>query len=94
MNGANVNIAIQTTNVQKAVMVLEENLHTDHFKLMPDGTIRLYDHLDDLEMVASVLSEAHVLVTGLFVSGDTLEDYFLSKIGGAKDGKSPENGMV
>lgn len=42
-------IAIQTTNVQKAVMVLEENLHTDHFKLMPDGTIRLYDHLDDLE---------------------------------------------
>ena len=87
-------IAIQTTNVQKAVMVLEENLHTDHFKLMPDGTIRLYDHLDDLEMVASVLSEAHVLVTGLFVSGDTLEDYFLSKIGGAKDGKSPENGMV
>lgn len=32
---------------------------------MPDGTIRLYDHLDDLEMVASVLSEAHVLVTGL-----------------------------
>lgn len=87
-------IAIQTTNVQKAVMVLEENLHTDHFKLMPDGTIRLYDYLDDLEMVASVLSEAHVLVTGLFVSGDTLEDYFLSKIGGAKDGKSPENGMV
>ena len=87
-------IAIQTTDMQKAVMVLEENLHTDHFKLMPDGTIRLYDHLDDLEMVASVLSEAHVLVTGLFVSGDTLEDYFLSKIGGAKDGKSPENGMV
>lgn len=70
-------IAIQTTDMQKAVMVLEENLHTDHFKLMPDGTIRLYDHLDDLEMVASVLSEAHVLVTGLFVSGDTLEDYFL-----------------
>lgn len=87
-------IAIQTTDIQKTVMVLEENLHTDHFKLMPDGTIRLYDHLDDLEMVASVLSEAHVLVTGLFVSGDTLEDYFLSKIGGAKDGKSPENGMV
>ena len=47
-------IAIQTTDIQKAVMVLEENLHTEHFKLMPDGTIRLYEHLDDLEMVASV----------------------------------------
>ena len=30
-------IAIKTTDVQKTVLVLEENLHTDNFKLMPDG---------------------------------------------------------
>ena len=29
-------IAIKTTDVQKTVLVLEENLHTDNFKLMPD----------------------------------------------------------
>ena len=64
---------------------------TDDFKLMPDGIIRLYDYLNDLETVASALAESHILVTGLSVSGDTLEDYFLSKIGGTKDVKSPKN---
>ncbi len=84
-------IAIKTTDVQKSVMVLEEKLNTDNFKIMPDGVIRLYDYLNDLEMVASVLAEAHILVTGLSVSGDTLEDYFLNIIGGMKDVKSPKN---
>ena len=49
------------------------------------------NHLNDLELVASILAESHILVTGLSVSGDTLEDYFLSKIGGMKDVKSPKN---
>ena len=49
---------------------------------MPDGTVRLYDHLDDLENVARVLSGAGLLVTGLSLAGDSLEDYFLNKIGG------------
>ena len=58
-------IAIKTTDVQKTVLVLEENLHTDNFKLMPDGIIRLYDYLNDLETVAAALAESHILVTGL-----------------------------
>ena len=38
-------IAIKATDPQKALIVLEETLHTDSFKLMPDGIIRLYDYL-------------------------------------------------
>ena len=83
-------IAIKATDPQKALLVLEEKLHTENFKLLPDGTIRLYDYLDDLEKVAAVLSDAHILVTGLSVSGDTLEDYFLSKIGGSENVKCPD----
>lgn len=84
-------ITIKTTEAQKAMLVLEEQLHTDSFKLMPDNTICLYDHLNDMERVATVLSNAHILVTGLSISGDTLEDYFLNKVGGAKNVKSPKN---
>ena len=79
------------TDVQNTVLVSVENLHTDIFILLPYGIIRLYDYLNDLETVASALAESHILVTGLSVSGDTLEDYFLSKIGGTKDVKSPKN---
>ena len=83
-------IAIKTTDPQKTLLVLEERLHTENFKLFPDGVIRLYDFLDNMEEVASALSDAHILVTGLSLSGDTLEDYFLSKIGGTSNVKSSE----
>ena len=75
-------IVIRTGNSEKTLLVLEERLHTDRVQLMPDGTIRLYDYLDEIEKVAQILSEAHILVTGLNLAGDTLEDYFLSKVGG------------
>lgn len=48
-------------------------------------------YLDDMEKVAAALSDAHILVTGLSVAGDTLEDYFLSKIGGTGNVKSPKS---
>ena len=56
-------IAIKTTDPQKALIVLEEKLHTENVKLLPDGVIRLYDYLDDMEKVAAALSDAHILVS-------------------------------
>lgn len=79
-------IAIKTNMPQRALLALKETLHTEAFRLMPDDTIRLYDYLNDVETVAQALSEAGVLVTGLSVSGETLEDYFLDKIGGVHHG--------
>ena len=84
-------IAIQTLDTKQALIVLSEQLCTDNYKVMPDGTIRLYDYLDNIEQVARVFSDAHILVTGLTLSGDTLEDYFLSRVGGFKNGKSSES---
>lgn len=74
-------IAIKTAQPQSALLSLEEHLHTEHLRLMPDGTIRLYESLDDIETVAQILSDSGILVTGLNLSGDTLEDYFLRKVG-------------
>lgn len=84
-------IAIKTVDVQKAMLVIEEKLHTHNFKLMPDNTICLYDYLSDVEQVATILSNANILVIGLSISGDTLEDYFLNKVGGTSNVKSSEN---
>lgn len=79
-------IVIKTKEPEKALLVLEGKLNTENLRLMPDGMIRLYDCMDNMEQVAQILSEAHVLVTGLNLSGDTLEDYFLDKIGGKSHG--------
>lgn len=75
-------IAIQTNDAARTAAALENALHTTNFQIMPDDTVRLYDHLDHMEDVARVLSQAGLLVTGLSITGDSLEDYFLHKIGG------------
>lgn len=75
-------IAITTNDATKTTTVLESALHTTHFQVMPDGVVRLYDYLDNMEDVARVLSQAGLLVTGLSLAGDSLEDYFLHRIGG------------
>ncbi|MBC3886774.1 ATP-binding cassette domain-containing protein [Acetobacterium paludosum] len=75
-------IAIKTNDATKTTTVLESTLHTAHFQVMPDGVVRLYDNLDNMEDVARVLSQAGLLVTGLSLAGDSLEDYFLHRIEG------------
>lgn len=75
-------IAVRTNDPPKTAAVLEGAFHTTNFQVMPDGTVRLYDHLDDIENVARILSQGGLLVTGLSLAGDSLEDYFLRKIGG------------
>lgn len=75
-------IAIKTNDASKTTTVLENALHTTHFQVMPDGVVRLYDYLDNMEDVARVLSQAGLLVTGLSPAGDSLEDYFLHRIEG------------
>ena len=37
-------IAIKSADPQNTLLILEEKLQTDNLQLMPDGTIRLYDH--------------------------------------------------
>jgi len=75
-------IAIKTNDAAQTAITLESDLHTTNFQVMPDGVVRLYDHLDNMEEVAQALSRAGLLVTGLSLAGDSLENYFLHKIGG------------
>lgn len=84
-------MAIRTADAQKAILALEKELDTENMQLMPDGMIKLYDFLEEPEKVAGILSANHILVTGLSIAGDTLEEYFLNKIGGLTDGKSSES---
>lgn len=69
----------------RAVTVLEEQLNTSKYRIMPDKTIKLYDYLDNREAVAQALFDSRIVVTEFTVQGDTLENYFISAIGGEKN---------
>jgi len=70
---------------EKLASVLETELHTTNYKVMPNKAIKLYDFLDQKELVAKTLFENGIVVTNLSNEGDTLEDYFVSIVGGAKN---------
>ncbi|MDT8718856.1 ABC transporter ATP-binding protein [Clostridium sp. 19966] len=78
-------ILISCQQPEKLASVLELKLNTQNYKVMPDKTIKLYDYLNEKERVSKVLFENNIVVTNLSVAGDTLEDYFVSIVGGNKN---------
>ncbi|WP_271813871.1 ABC transporter ATP-binding protein [Clostridium beijerinckii] len=75
-------IAINVDDVSIAATILEDELHTNNYQIMPDKTIRLYDYLDDIKSVSIALSRNNLIITGISLAGDSLEDYFIRRIGG------------
>ncbi len=67
---------------EKLVSVLETQLNTTKYKVMPDRMVKLYDYLDEKEKVAKAIADSGIVVTEFSIQGDTLENYFISIIGG------------
>lgn len=78
-------ISLEASNVNQLTAVLEEKLHTQNFQVMPDNSVKLFDFLDERERVGRVLHENDVIVTNISVCETSLEDYFMSVIGGRKN---------
>ncbi|MDF2541580.1 MAG: transporter related [Herbinix sp.] len=78
-------LLIRTIEPEKLVSVLEMKLNTQNFKVMPDKSVKLYDYLDERELLARTLFENGIIITYLSYEGDTLEDYFISMVGGNKN---------
>lgn len=78
-------IRIQCQETAKLAAVLEEGLGTTDYKVMPDGVVKLYDHLDQQDQVAAILYKNGLAVTGFSLEGDSLENYFISVIGGGQN---------
>ena len=78
-------ILIKCDEPEKLVRVLELNLSTINYKVMPDKSVKLYDYLDDKKAVAKAIYDNEIIVTNFSVEGDTLENFFISAIGGGQN---------
>ena len=78
-------LLISSIEPDKLACIIEMKLKTNNFKVMPDKSVKLYDYLDEKEKVARVLFENGIIVTNFSSEGDTLEDYFISITGGARN---------
>lgn len=77
-------IKIQCQDVQHLLTILELQLNTSHYIVLPDKTVKLYDYVDESEVVAKAIFDAGMYPLTFATEGDTLENYFISVIGGEK----------
>ena len=75
-------LRIKVDRPAKGATVLEIALSTVNFEVMPDGTIKLYDFLDHVRKVSSVLTDNGLVIEHLSQNGDSLESYFSRLVGG------------
>lgn len=78
-------IRIVAGNPELLAEVLETKLNTINYKVMPDKSIKLYDYLEDREQVMKTLFDNGIFPTDFSAQGDTLENYFISIIGGGQN---------
>lgn len=78
-------ILIETDEVDKLTTILETKLKTNNYKVMPNKSIKLYDSFEDRKKLSKIIYENGVIPTTIALQGDTLENYFLSVIGGGKN---------
>lgn len=77
-------LRIKVDQPTKGATVLQSTLSTSEFEVMPDGTMKLYDYLDDVRKVSMALTENGLVIEHLSQNGDSLEAYFSWIVGGVR----------
>ena len=74
-------LEIVTDQVEKAVMVLEEELHIQNIKVIDEKTIYVYERLEDSGDINNTLLTSGIKIDSLSISRESLEDYFINMTG-------------
>ncbi|AUM94681.1 TPA: ABC transporter ATP-binding protein [Clostridium botulinum] len=75
-------LSIKVDDVNKAATILETELSTNNFKIFPDGTIKLYDYVDNSRLVSSTLTKQNIIIDQIMPNESNLEEYFINLVGG------------
>lgn len=70
-------IELAVPNTQKAAYVLSDKLGLEHFKVMDEQNIRIYDNRIAVKDIARILTLHEVEISSIGKESESLEDYFL-----------------
>lgn len=74
-------LRIVVDNDKKVCTLLEEKLNITDYVVADKNTIKVYDCLDNSDLINKVLVENNIRVKELTISRENLEDYFIKMIG-------------
>ena len=74
-------IELRVNDDKKAAFLLEKFLGITDYSVIEQGTIRIYERLNESAAINKLLSENDLEIAGITVLNDSLEDYFLALTG-------------
>lgn len=74
-------ILIKNGNLQVIKETLRSKLKTENFKVMSDGSVRVYDYIDNILLVMNAFYNTGIDTNGISAAEDSLEEYFFKRIG-------------
>lgn len=77
--------AIRTNDINRTAAVIEDKLGTKQYKVIHGDEIRLFDFLDNVEKVSKTITDNGLILTKFISEGESLEDFYLSKVGAEND---------
>ncbi|CDQ18510.1 ATP-binding cassette domain-containing protein [Halobacillus karajensis] len=77
---------IKVNHPDKAITVLENHFKMKSFEVMPNGSIKMFDHINDPGEVSQTLVHQGLVIEEFMPMGEDLETYFSHQIGGVHHG--------
>lgn len=77
-------LLIRTKHPQVVADLINAELNISDYAILPDNSLRFYDGIDRLDDVAKLIQENNILVTNIAIQGESIENYFISLMGGNK----------
>ncbi|MBE6862374.1 MAG: ABC transporter ATP-binding protein [Ruminococcus sp.] len=74
-------IAIKTNDINRTAAVIEDKLGTKQYKVLHGEELHLFDYLDNIERVSKTITDNGLILTKLISEGESLEEFYLSKVG-------------
>ncbi len=74
-------ISVRTTDVNKTAAILEEKLNLKEYKVIHGEELHIFEQLDKLQLISKTITDNDIVITKLIEEGESLEEYYLSKVG-------------
>ena len=75
-------ISIRTDDLNKTAAVLEDTLHIQNYKVVENDELHIFEEFDKLKKISRTITDNGLTIMKLVVEEGSLEEYYLSKVGG------------
>ena len=65
--------------------IVEDKLSIADYKVIHGEKIHIFEKLSEIERISKTLTDSGIIITGLSEEGQSLEDYYLEKVGDSNE---------